>query len=107
MTMRRHLDRLGISQDHVRVCDQLWTAQAYITTDIDDNQITAFHPGAMNENHRQQITSDMGIKFGIVAPGRQAGHARPFGPVCRGRHPAYLRSRPGPADVFPARNSSR
>jgi adenosine kinase len=69
----RHLDRLEIRQDHIRVCDQLWTAQAYITTDIDDNQITAFHPGAMNENHRQKITADLGATFGIVAPdGRQA-----------------------------------
>ncbi len=69
----RHLDRLDIRQDHVRVCDQLWTAQAYITTDIDDNQITAFHPGAMNENHRQLISADSGARFGIVAPdGRQA-----------------------------------
>ncbi len=69
----RHLDRLDIRQDHVRVFDQLWTAQAYITTDIDDNQITAFHPGAMNENHRQTISADLGISFGIVAPdGRQA-----------------------------------
>ena len=69
----RHLDRLGIPQDHIRVCDQLWTAQAYITTDIDDNQITAFHPGAMNENHRQKINGEMGASFGIVSPdGKQA-----------------------------------
>ncbi len=69
----RHLDRLGISQDHVRICDQLWTAQAYITTDIDDNQITAFHPGAMNEAHHQKIPTNAGITFGIVAPdGKQA-----------------------------------
>ena len=77
----RHLDRLDISQDYIRVCDQLWTAQAYITTDIDDNQITAFHPGAMNENHRQTITADMGVTFGIVAPdGKQAmlDHSQQF-----------------------------
>ncbi len=69
----QHLDALEIDQRHVRVCDQLWTAQAYITTDIDDNQITAFHPGAMNENHHQKITADLGLSFGIVAPdGKQA-----------------------------------
>ena len=69
----RHLDRQDIDQKHVRVCDQLWTAQAYITTDIDDNQITAFHPGAMNENHHQKISADLGVNFGIVAPdGKQA-----------------------------------
>jgi len=77
----RHLDRLGINQDYVNVYDELWTAQAYITTDLDDNQITAFHPGAMNENHRQSISADMGLRFGIVAPdGKQAmlDHSRQF-----------------------------
>jgi adenosine kinase len=64
----QHLDHLDIRQDFIRVCDQLWTAQAYITTDIDDNQITAFHPGAMNENHRQTLGRDAGAAFGIVAP---------------------------------------
>ncbi|MEN1727102.1 MAG: carbohydrate kinase family protein [Pseudomonadota bacterium] len=64
----RHLEHLGIRQDFIRICDQLWTAQAYITTDLDDNQITAFHPGAMNENHRQVLNADSGAAFGIVSP---------------------------------------
>lgn len=69
----RHLDRLGIRQDFVRVLGNHWTAQAYITTDIDDNQITAFHPGAMNENHCQSVPTDENINFGIVSPdGKQA-----------------------------------
>jgi adenosine kinase len=69
----RHLDRLGIRQDYVRVLGNHWTAQAYITTDIDDNQITAFHPGAMSENHCQAVPVDDGIRFGIVSPdGKQA-----------------------------------
>ncbi|QKK03761.1 MAG: carbohydrate kinase family protein [Pseudomonadota bacterium] len=69
----RHLDRLGINQDHVRVLGEHWTAQAYITTDLDDNQITAFHPGAMNEAHCQTIPDDADIAIGIVAPdGKQA-----------------------------------
>ena len=42
------LDRLGLARDHVRHVPQTFTAQAFITTDLDDNQITAFHPGAMN-----------------------------------------------------------
>jgi len=64
----QHLDQQGIRQDYIQLCDELWTAQAYITTDLDDNQITAFHPGAMNENHRQTINADSGASFGIVAP---------------------------------------
>lgn len=69
----RHMDRLGIRQDYVRAIGNHWTAQAYITTDIDDNQITAFHPGAMNENHSQKVPNDDGIAFGIVSPdGKQA-----------------------------------
>lgn len=70
---RDHLDALGIRLDHVRGLDQHWTAQAYITTDLDDNQITAFHPGAMNEAHVQRVPTDGSVKFGIVAPdGKQA-----------------------------------
>ncbi|QOC22790.1 carbohydrate kinase family protein [Wenzhouxiangella sp. AB-CW3] len=69
----RHLDRLGICQDYVRVLGNHWTAQAYITTDIDDNQITAFHPGAMSENHCQAVPTNAGVRFGIVSPdGKQA-----------------------------------
>jgi adenosine kinase len=69
----RHLDRLDINQDYVRTLGDHWTAQAYITTDLDDNQITAFHPGAMNEAHCQPVPEDDGIAFGIVSPdGKQA-----------------------------------
>ena len=69
----RHLDRLDINQDFVRMLGDHWTAQAYITTDLDDNQITAFHPGAMNEAHCQPVPEDREIGFGIVSPdGKQA-----------------------------------
>jgi adenosine kinase len=39
------LDKLGLARDHVRLIPGSFTAQAFITTDLDDNQITAFHPG--------------------------------------------------------------
>jgi len=69
----RRLERLDISQDYVRCLGEHWTAQAYITTDLDDNQITAFHPGAMNEAHCQPVPDDREIAFGIVSPdGKQA-----------------------------------
>jgi len=73
------LDRNGINRTHVTPVFGTYTAQAYITTDLDDNQITAFHPGAMNEAHRNRLDSIDGIELAILAPdGRQAmiEHAR-------------------------------
>jgi len=67
------LDELGINQTHILRDDAHFTAQAYITTDLDDNQITAFHPGAMNENHRNLVPADGSVRYGIVSPdGKQA-----------------------------------
>jgi adenosine kinase len=64
----------GISVEHVKVIDEAFTAQAFITTDIDDNQITAFHPGAMQFAHRNKVADVRAkIALGIIAPdGRQA-----------------------------------
>ncbi len=72
----------GISVEHIKVIDGTFTAQAFITTDLDDNQITAFHPGAMQHAHLNKV-ADAGSKVavGIVAPdGRQAmiEHAAQF-----------------------------
>ena len=70
---QRHLEHLDIRTDRILRLDDFWTAQAYITTDIDDNQITAFHPGAMNEAHREAVAADSTIKLGIISPdGKQA-----------------------------------
>jgi len=66
---------------HVRIVDSEFTAQAYITTDLDDNQITAFHPGAMNHAHLNRVTDASGVRLGIVSPdGRQGmlDHAAQF-----------------------------
>jgi adenosine kinase len=66
---------------HVTEVPGTLTAQAYITTDLDDNQITAFHPGAMDEAHRNRVPTDGSIRIGIVSPdGRQAmiEHAAQF-----------------------------
>ncbi|MGB1581363.1 MAG: carbohydrate kinase family protein [Nevskiales bacterium] len=71
----------GIENQYIKLIDDSYTAQAYITTDKDDNQITAFHPGAMNEAHQQQIPANAGITLGMVSPdGRQAmiEHAEQF-----------------------------
>ena len=74
---------LGIETRHVGQLQSTHTAQCMIMTDRDNNQITAFHPGAMMQAHENRITADMAaeIKVGIVAPdGRQAmiEHAAQF-----------------------------
>ncbi len=58
----------GIRLDQVRELPELFTAQAFITTDLDDNQITAFHPGAMMRSHENHVRDVEGVTFGIVAP---------------------------------------
>jgi adenosine kinase len=71
----------GLSQRFVQVLDDEYTAQAYITTDLDDNQITAFHPGAMNRSHTVPVPTDAGITIGILAPDGRDGmiaHAEQF-----------------------------
>jgi len=67
------LDALGLSRDHVRVVRDTLTAQAFITTDLDDNQITAFHPGAMNHSHANRIDGGLDVKLAIVAPDGREG----------------------------------
>ncbi|HEX8980227.1 MAG TPA: carbohydrate kinase family protein [Parasulfuritortus sp.] len=72
---------LAIDSGHIRQVGGSYTAQAFITTDLDDNQITAFHPGAMNFSHENRVGETAGIKLGIVAPdGRQGmlDHAAQF-----------------------------
>jgi adenosine kinase len=66
------LERHGLPDTHIRTLPDQFTAQAFITTDQDNNQITAFHPGAMNYSHLNMVSQSSGIKVGIVAPdGRQ------------------------------------
>jgi adenosine kinase len=67
------LEQLGISAEFVRRIDSTFTAQAMIMTDRDNNQITAFHPGAMMEAHQTRIEARSDIKLGIISPdGRDA-----------------------------------
>jgi adenosine kinase len=79
---REHMVAEGIPLDGIKVVDGTFTAQAFITTDLDDNQITAFHPGAMQHAHLNKVAdAGPGIALGIVAPdGRQAmiEHAAQF-----------------------------
>jgi adenosine kinase len=78
---REWLTRIGVPADHLKVVESEHTAQAFITTDLDDNQITAFHPGAMQQAHLNQVSQAAGITVGIVAPDGRDGmvqHAAQF-----------------------------
>jgi adenosine kinase len=75
------LQEMGVDTSHVRVASDQYTAQAMIMTDRDNNQITAFHPGAMAQAHEQTMTAQTGARLGIVSPdGKQAmwEHAQQF-----------------------------
>ncbi len=75
------LSQNGLSSEFIRILDDSYTGQAYITTDEDDNQITAFHPGAMNSSHLNSVPTDRSIQIGIVAPDGKEGmqlHAEQF-----------------------------
>lgn len=78
---KKWLDDHGISSEHIRRIENSYTAQAYITTDQDDNQITAFHPGAMNYSHQNKVGDASDISVGIVSPDGRDGmieHATQF-----------------------------
>jgi adenosine kinase len=73
------LEALGLDTEHVRRVNATLTAQAFITTDLDDNQITAFHPGAMSFAHENRIPPGFRAGLAIVAPDGREGmlqHAR-------------------------------
>lgn len=75
------MDRCSISRKHIKVLDDLYTGQAFITTDMDDNQITAFHPGAMGRSHENKVADAEGVSIGIVSPDGRDGmiqHAKQF-----------------------------
>lgn len=75
------LDALGISRRYILELQDAFTAQAFITTDLDDNQITAFHPGAMSFSHNNHVRDAAGVTLGIVSPDGKDGmvqHVRGF-----------------------------
>lgn len=75
------MDSQGISRRYLHEVEDSFTAQAYITTDLDDNQITAFHPGAMNHAHEIAVPADAGITWGMISPDGREGmltHAEQF-----------------------------
>lgn len=63
----------GVRTDHVLTIEGEFTAQAFITTDLDANQINAFHPGAMDHSHRNQVPLDADVTLGVIAPDGREG----------------------------------
>ena len=75
------LDRHGIERRYVKEIPTEFTAQGFVTTDLDDNQIWAFHPGAMSHSHVQAVPANAGLSIGIVSPDARDGmvqHAEQF-----------------------------
>ena len=75
------MDKVGVSREYLTQIDDCYTAQAFITTDLDDNQITAFHPGAMNNAHEVKVPTNDGISLGLISPDGRDGmiqHAEQF-----------------------------
>lgn len=75
------LDRNGISRELLLELSDAFTSQCYITTDLDDNQITAFHPGAMSNSHQQAVPVRNDIHLGSISPDGRDGmlvHAQQF-----------------------------
>lgn len=78
---RKRLAEQSLDERFITVIDDTLTAQAYITTDLDDNQITAFHPGAMDHSHVNRVPTDAGIEIGMISPDGRQGmveHAAQF-----------------------------
>ena len=78
---REWMKKVGLSEKYLVTIPEEHCAQAFITTDLDANQITAFHPGAMNHSHRIRVPANDGISIGVVAPDSREGmlqHAEQF-----------------------------
>lgn len=72
-TYQDWLNQHKLSAEHIKTIANSFTAQAFITTDLDDNQITAFHPGAMVESHQNSVKDAKEISLAIIAPDGRDG----------------------------------
>lgn len=78
---KERLDKLGIATTHIKQISGAFLPQAFITTDLDANQITAFHPGAMASSYLNKVSDAQGVTLGILAPDSRDGmlqHAQQF-----------------------------
>lgn len=67
------LNQHKLDTAHIKTIAGSFTAQAFITTDIDDNQITAFHPGAMVESHQNSVNDAKNVSLAVIAPDGRDG----------------------------------
>ena len=75
------MDTCGIKRDYIKIIHHNYTAQSFVMQDVEDNKITAFHPGAMTFSHFNRIPFNRDIKLGVIAPDGYEGmllHARQF-----------------------------
>ena len=75
------MNRHSIDRRYVMEIDDQFTASAFIITDLDNNQVTAFHPGAMDLCHLGEVPTDDGVRIGLISPEGREGmfaHARQF-----------------------------
>ena len=72
-TYAKWLDTNNLNATHIKKIADSFTAQAFITTDLDDNQITAFHPGAMVESHQNSVNDAKNVSLAIIAPDGRDG----------------------------------
>ena len=72
-TYAKWLDTNNLNAAHIKQIADSFTAQAFITTDLDDNQITAFHPGAMVESHQNSVNDAKNVSLAIIAPDGRDG----------------------------------
>ena len=72
-TYANWLNKNNLNTSHVKQIANSFTAQAFITTDLDDNQITAFHPGAMVESHQNSVSDAKDVTLAIIAPDGRDG----------------------------------
>ncbi|MDP3678403.1 MAG: PfkB family carbohydrate kinase, partial [Methylotenera sp.] len=78
-TYSQWLNKNQLNTTHIKTIPNSFTAQAFITTDTDDNQITAFHPGAMVESHQNSVNDTQNVSLAVIAPDGRDGmfqHAR-------------------------------
>ena len=84
----------------MRTVPGTYTAQAFIITDLDDNQITAFHPGAMNASHENRVGDVENIALGIVAPDGREGMRTHVEQFANANDAVHVRPGPGAAAVL-------
>lgn len=83
----KRIEDWGASTAHVKTVNDSHTAQAIIITDIDNNQITAFHPGAMQSAHENEVPADPGIRVAIIAPDGRAAMTSHAAQLARAKIP--------------------